>query len=137
MLLADDIVLIDEIRDRLNDKLEKWRHTLESRGFRLSRLKTEYLKCRFSSVEGSGGELTLGEVVIPKVEKFKYLCSIIDEGGDIESDVNHHIRLGWQKLRNAFRVLCDKKIPIRLKGRVYRMVVRPFVLLQSRVLASQ
>ena len=39
----------------------------------------------------------MGEVVIPRVEKFKYLASIIEEGGDIESDVNHRIRVGWQK----------------------------------------
>ena len=42
MLFADDIVLIDESRDGLNRKLENWRHTLEYRGFRLSRSKTEY-----------------------------------------------------------------------------------------------
>ncbi|KAK4368510.1 hypothetical protein RND71_012302 [Anisodus tanguticus] len=39
---SDDIVLIDETRRRVNDKLEVWRQTLKSRGFRLSRTKTEY-----------------------------------------------------------------------------------------------
>jgi len=34
---ADDIVVIDETRDGVNDKLEKWRHTLESSDFGLSR----------------------------------------------------------------------------------------------------
>jgi len=33
MLFADGIILIDEIRDGLNNKLELRRHTLESRGF--------------------------------------------------------------------------------------------------------
>ena len=33
MLFADDLVLIDEIGVGLNDKLKKWRHTLESREF--------------------------------------------------------------------------------------------------------
>ena len=37
MLFAHDIVLIDETRDELNEKLERWRHSLESRGFRLRR----------------------------------------------------------------------------------------------------
>ena len=32
MLFADDIVPIDETKEGLNDKLEEWRHTLESRG---------------------------------------------------------------------------------------------------------
>ena len=37
MLFADDIVLVDETRAGVNVKLELWRKTLESRGFRLSR----------------------------------------------------------------------------------------------------
>jgi len=41
MLFANDIVLIDETRQRVNDKLESWRLMLEARGFRLSRSKTE------------------------------------------------------------------------------------------------
>ncbi len=43
MLFVDDIVLIDESRQGVNDKLEVWRQTLESKGFRLSRNKMEYL----------------------------------------------------------------------------------------------
>ena len=54
MLFADDIALIDETRDRLNDMLEKLRHTLQSKDFRLSRSMTEYLRCEFSGVEGAG-----------------------------------------------------------------------------------
>ena len=65
MLFADDIVLIDETRRGLNEKLEKWRNSLESRGFRLSRPKTEYLRCGFSGVERDGGEVTMSGVVVP------------------------------------------------------------------------
>ena len=43
MLFADDIVLVDETRSGVNAKLELWRETLESKGFRLSRTKTEYV----------------------------------------------------------------------------------------------
>jgi len=55
LLFADDIVLIDETRQGVNEKLERWRHTLEFRGFRVSRSKTEYLHCYFSGrVDGVG-----------------------------------------------------------------------------------
>jgi Reverse transcriptase (RNA-dependent DNA polymerase) len=37
MLFADDMVLIDENRIIVDQKLELWRQTLESKGFRLSR----------------------------------------------------------------------------------------------------
>ena len=52
----------------------------------------------------------------------------VQEMGDIDSDIDHRIRVGWQKWRNASRVLCEKKIPVRLKGRVYCMIVRPAML---------
>ena len=47
MLFADDIVLIGKIKEGINKKLELWRQTLETRGFRLSRSKTEYMKCKY------------------------------------------------------------------------------------------
>ena len=48
MLFADDIILVDETRVGVNTKLELWRQTLKSRGFRLSRDKTEHMECKFS-----------------------------------------------------------------------------------------
>ncbi|XP_060206140.1 uncharacterized protein LOC132633629 [Lycium barbarum] len=83
MLFADDIVLIDETRSGVNSKLEDWRRTLESKGFKLSRTKTEYLECRFS--------------VVPQ-----------------EADVE--VKLGTQK------------VPPKLKGNFYKVVVRPTLL---------
>jgi hypothetical protein len=43
MLFADDVVLLDESRTGVDQKLELWRRTLEAKGFRLSRSKTEYM----------------------------------------------------------------------------------------------
>lgn len=43
MLFADDVVLVEGSRVGLSRKLELWRQTLESKGFRLSRTKTEYM----------------------------------------------------------------------------------------------
>jgi len=48
MLFADDNVLIDETRAAVNAKLELWRQTLESRGFKLSKTKIEYMECKLS-----------------------------------------------------------------------------------------
>ena len=47
MLFDDDIVLINETKEWVNKKLKLWRQTLEGRGFRLSRSKTEYMECKF------------------------------------------------------------------------------------------
>ncbi|GJN13131.1 hypothetical protein PR202_ga31468 [Eleusine coracana subsp. coracana] len=57
MLFADDVVLVDESRAGVNRKLELWRHTLEWKGFRLSRAKTEYMMCEFSPTRHDDGDL--------------------------------------------------------------------------------
>jgi hypothetical protein len=47
MLFVDDVVLVDESMPEVDQKLELWRRTLEEKCFRLSRSKTEYMKCDF------------------------------------------------------------------------------------------
>jgi hypothetical protein len=49
MLFADDVVLVDESRTVVDQKLELWRRILEAKDFRISRSKTEYMKCDFSA----------------------------------------------------------------------------------------
>ena len=129
MLFADDTILIDETRDGVNARLEVWRQTLESKGFRLSRTKTEYLECKFSvELDESSVEVRLAAQIIPKIERFKYLGSVLQGSGDIDSDVIQRIGAAWMKWRLASGVLCDKKVPPKLKGKFYRVVVRPALL---------
>ena len=80
MLSADDTVLINEIKDDINSKLEPWRDMLEPKGFRLSKSKSEYLKYYFSEQQGDiEDEVTIGDVAIPRVENFRYFNSFIQE----------------------------------------------------------
>ncbi|XP_070042852.1 uncharacterized protein [Nicotiana tomentosiformis] len=72
ILFVDNIVLIDETRYGVNAQLEIWRHTLESKGFKLSRTKTEYLECKFSS-ETQGGK---GRKVPPKLKGKFYIVVV-------------------------------------------------------------
>ena len=53
---------------------------------------------------------------------------MISKDGDIKEDVAHRIKARWMKLRNPSRVLCDKRIPIKLKGKSYRTSIRPAML---------
>ncbi|KAH1251469.1 hypothetical protein GmHk_05G014337 [Glycine max] len=121
MLFADDIVLLGESREELNERLETWRRALETHGFRLSRSKSEYMECKFNkSRRVSNSEVKIGDHIIPQVTRFKYLESVIQDDGEIEGDVNHRIQAGWMKWRKASGVLCDAKVPIKLKGKFYR-----------------
>ena len=56
MMFTDDIMLVAETREEVSNKLDEWREALEGKGLRISRTKTEYLRCDFSgtSFEGMG-----------------------------------------------------------------------------------
>ncbi|KAI0486585.1 hypothetical protein KFK09_029333 [Dendrobium nobile] len=48
--------------------------------------------------------------------------------GEIDGDIISRIQVGWLKWRNASGLLCDRKVPLKLKGKFYKMVVRPAML---------
>ncbi|XP_019237295.1 PREDICTED: uncharacterized protein LOC109217494, partial [Nicotiana attenuata] len=91
LLFADDIVLIDETRGGVNERLEE-----------------------------ADEDVKLDTQVISRRESFKYLGSIIQKDGEIDEDVTHRIGAGWMKWRLVFVVLCDKKVPLKLKGKFYK-----------------
>jgi hypothetical protein len=66
--------------------------------------------------------------VVAKKETFRYWRSMLQKDGDIDEDVRHRISAGWLKWRQASGVLRDKKVPQKLKGKFYRMAIRPTML---------
>ena len=80
MLFADDVVLVDDSGMGVNRKSELWRQTLESKGFRLSRTKTEYMMCGFSTTRHEE-EVSLDGQVVPQKDTFRYLGSMLQEDG--------------------------------------------------------
>jgi hypothetical protein len=112
----------------VNRKLELWHQTLESKGFKISRTKTEYMRCDFGTTISEDGDVCLGGQVVPKKDTFCYLGSMLQRDGDIDEDVSHRIKAGWMKWRQASGVLCDKRVPQKLKGKFYRTAIRPAIL---------
>jgi len=97
MLFADDVVLVDESQAGVNRKLELWRQTLEYKGFRVSQTKIEYMRCDFGNVTHEEEEVSLEGQVVPKKYTFSYLGSMLQEDGDIDTNVCHRIKAGWMK----------------------------------------
>ena len=113
MLYVDDIVLVDETRIRVNTKLKIWQDTLESKSFRLSWTKIEYMECKFSKGRNTNKELVIlnGQEIL-KSESFRYLGSIIHRDGEIKEDVNHRIKVGcgWSgEAHKSKNIFCVKK----------------------------
>ncbi|KAM1765238.1 hypothetical protein ACFX11_004391 [Malus domestica] len=125
----DDIVLIDETQEGINAKLNLWREVLESKGLRLSRSKTEYMECKLSANEGQNElGVRIRDQEIPKSDRFRYLGSILQKNGELDGDLNHRIQAGWMKWKSASGVLCDCRMPLKLKEKFYRTTIRPAML---------
>ncbi|KAK3505893.1 hypothetical protein QTP70_004434 [Hemibagrus guttatus] len=125
MMFADDIVICSENREQVEENLERWRFALERRGMKVSRSKTEYM-C-VNEREGSGTVRLQGEEV-KKVQEFKYLGSTVQSNGECGKEVKKRVQAGWNGWRKVSGVLCDQKISARIKGKVYRTVVRAAML---------
>jgi hypothetical protein len=78
------------------------------------------MMCDFSMTGHEDGVVSLDGQVVAKKETFRY--------GDIDEDVRHRISAGWLKWRQASGILYDKKVPQKLKGKFYRMAIRPTML---------
>jgi len=97
-------------RAELERKVESWRKSLEDRGLKISRKKTEYLE--FNG--GGNGEVMLQEERLNKVKSYKYLGSTVTGFGDLDSEITHKTQEGWRNRNNASGVFCDRRITIRL-----------------------
>ena len=92
------------------------------------------MRCDFSTTTQEEKGISLKGQVVPRKDTFRYLGSMlqrnrdIDED-DIDEDVSHRIKAGWMKWRQASGVLCDKRVPQKLKGKFYRKAIRPAMLL--------
>ena len=74
MLFADDIVICEETREEVEQRLESWKYALERRGMKVSRSKTEYLCIN----EGNDDEtVKMEDTKVPRVKEFKYLGSTV------------------------------------------------------------
>jgi hypothetical protein len=101
---------------------------LKTKGFRLSRSKAEYMKCDFNATTQEEGDVRLDGQVVPKKDTFRYLGSMLQKDGDIDEDLSHRIKTGWLQWRQASGVLCDHRVPLKLKGKFYRTAIRPVML---------
>ena len=122
MLFADDIVICKETREEVEWRLESWKYALERRGMKVNRSKTEYLCI---NGENDSKTVKMKDTKVPRVKEFKYLGSTVQESGSCESEVKKRVQVGWKQWRKVLGVICDRRFPARVKGKVYSSVLRP------------
>ena len=132
MLFADDIVICKETRKEVERRLESWRYALERRGIKVSRSKTIYL-----CINGGNDDKTvkMEDIKVPRVKKFKYLGLTVKENGSCEREVKKRVQAVWNGWRKVSGVICDRRLPARVKGKVYNSVLRPAMVYENETVA--
>ena len=126
MLYADDIVLCGT-RSEVEKKLEEWRRSMEDRGLKINIKKTVYLRFNVDrDLDDGNSDVNIqGENNFERVNTFKYLGATLAENGDLDAEMTHRIQSGWKHWKRIPGILCDRRISLRVKRKVYKTVVRP------------
>ena len=99
---------------------------MESKGLKVNTGKTEVMVSgrngtKVNTKDKEGRELN-------QVDQFKYLGVTFSEEGGPETAVRARVKAGWQTWRELGPVIADKKIPTKLKTKLYTTGVRPVIL---------
>ena len=91
---------------------------------KVSRSKTKYL-----CINGENDDETvkMDDTKVPRVKKFKYLGSTVQESGSCQREVKRRVQAGWKGWKKVLGVIYDRSLPAGVKGKVYSLVVRPVV----------
>uniref|UniRef100_A0A914WD71 Reverse transcriptase domain-containing protein n=1 Tax=Plectus sambesii TaxID=2011161 RepID=A0A914WD71_9BILA len=132
LLYADDVLIASETRQELERLVDKWNSRLDRHGLRLNTDKTEYME----TGQQTHGTISVNGQQLKKVTEFKYLGSILRSDGDSYPDARAHVNAAWTKWRQVTGVLCDRRMPTTIKGKIYKTVVRPVAMYGSECWAA-
>ncbi|VDO98885.1 unnamed protein product [Heligmosomoides polygyrus] len=121
LLYADDVMLASEDKAELERQVQAWCDRLAAFGLKLNVQKSEYLTTDVNET----GSIEINGTALVRATHFKYLGSAIASDGSLTCEVNSRVSAAWSKWRSMTGVLCDRKIPERLKSKIYRTAVRP------------
>jgi hypothetical protein len=51
----------------------------------------------------------------------------VSVNGDLDDEVEKSIQAGWMKWKTLSGVLCDKRLSERIKGKVFKVAIRPAI----------
>ena len=100
---------------------------MESRGMRINRVKTEWMKCAFGEEDRQEVDVEIDMETINEVQFFKYLGSLIQRlqsNGEMDKEIGNRKKSRWSNWRKCQGVMTDKRISIRMKKKVFTAVIR-------------
>ena len=65
---------------------------------------------------------------VPKMENFKYMGSTVQSKGECGREVKKILQAGWNGWRRMSGVICDRRVPTGVKGKMYKVTLIPATL---------
>ncbi|XP_064100783.1 uncharacterized protein LOC135211401 [Macrobrachium nipponense] len=115
LLYFDAMVFTAENEEGLQRRVGEWQEFLEKGRLKVTVNKTEVLLSSREDKDRIAIQDRRGSIV-KQAEKFKYLGS---------TEVYSRIKAAWGKWRVVAGVVCEQKIPVKLKVKIYNTVIRP------------
>ena len=72
-----------------------------------------------------------------KVKEFKYFGTTMESNGEHSREVKKRIQAEWSSWRRVSGVICNRRVPAKVKGKVYKTVVRPTMLYGLKTTADE
>ncbi|EYC17540.1 hypothetical protein Y032_0030g2121 [Ancylostoma ceylanicum] len=114
-------------REERQQKVQAWKDPLEQYRMRLNIMKAEYVECG----EQTPGTILADNAELPKVSAFKYLGSRISADGSTLVEGEYRANAAWNKWWQVTGVMRNRKIPLKLKSKICRTVVRSVTLYEA------
>ena len=73
--------------------------------------------------EHQDAEIHVQGETVKGVKTFTHLGSALAEDGELDAEVTHRVQSGWKNWKRVSGVLCDRRMNVKIKGKVFRTVV--------------
>ena len=109
---------------------------MQDRGMKINRKQTIYLRFNGDGNLDGNSDINLQGEHLERVNTFKYLGATLEENGDLDAEMTHRIQSGWKSWKRVSGILGDRRISLRVKGKVYKTVARPAMMYGAGTIAE-
>jgi hypothetical protein len=55
----------------------------------------------------------------------------VSKSKDLDSEIEHWVNIAWMSWKRMSGILCDQRMSLRMKSKIYKTVVRPMMMYGS------
>ena len=129
-MYADDLAITEKSEEKLSRVVREWEEAFSEMGMKISSSKTVQMVVS-NNPSHRDSTVLINQNRIQKVEKFRYLGSVINTEGTLKDDTALRIQSAWMSWKKLSGIMHDRKIRRDLKIKLYTTCIRPAMIYGS------